>query len=195
MELIRKRYPEIFQQRLESWACFIHVTDPRKTTEFTREELFARWEEVFQKPGFAKVLNVHVDIFTDPAANKLHSDFHADKIRKRIHDPVLAEKLIPKNHGFGTRRVPLESGYYEAFNEAHVKLMDLTEDPIERITPQGVKARNQLHEFDCLIFSTGFDAVTGSFGAIDFQGLDGVKLKDTWSKGIQTYLSKYILAA
>ncbi|KAK0624230.1 hypothetical protein B0T14DRAFT_536772 [Immersiella caudata] len=188
MAAIRKRYPEIFQQCLESYSCFTHVTDYRKTTDYTREELFARWEELFQQPGFAKVLSVSTDIFTDPVANELYSDFHADKIRKRVNDPVLAEKLIPKNHGFGTRRVPLESGYYEAFNEPHVHLVDIREDPIQEITPRGVKTGTQEYELDVLIYATGFDAVTGSFGAVDFQGLEGKKLKDAWSAGIATFL-------
>jgi cation diffusion facilitator CzcD-associated flavoprotein CzcO len=185
---IRRRYPTIFQQCLESYSCFIHVTDSRKTTDLSREELFAHWEDLFQQPGFAKVLSVSSDVAFDREANKLYSEFHANKIRSRINDPVLAEKLIPKNHGFGTRRVPLESGYYEAFNEPHVKLVDLHETPIERITEKGVKTSDTEHEFDVLIYATGFDAVTGSFGAVDFQGVGGQKLKETWSNGIQTFL-------
>lgn len=188
MALIRKRYPEIFKACLESYACFIHVGDSRKTTDVPKEELFAHWEELYQKPGFAKVLSVSSDIATDREANRLYSEFHAEKIRARVNDPIVAEKLIPKNHGFGTRRVPLESGYYEAFNQPHVKLVDLTERPIERITEKGIKTTATEHEFDILIYATGFDAVTGSFNAIDFQGIDGVKLRDTWSNGIQTYL-------
>ncbi len=188
MAEIRERYPTIFKQCLESYSCFIHVTDDRKTTEVPRDELFAHWEELYQQPGFAKVLSVSVDVATDREANRLYSEFHAEKIRARIHDKVLAEKLIPKNHGFGTRRVPLESGYYEAYNEPHVKLVDISQDPIERVTEKGVLTGGVEHEFDVLIYATGFDAVTGSFGAVDFQGIGGKKLRDTWSEGIQTYL-------
>ncbi|KAF6805658.1 phenylacetone monooxygenase, partial [Colletotrichum plurivorum] len=97
-------------------------------------------------------------------------------------------KLIPKNHGFGTRRVPLESGYYEAFNRPNVRLVDLTEDPIDRITPKGIKTKEQDFEFDVIIYATGFDAVTGSFRAVDFQGVGGTQLHDVWSEGIQTFL-------
>jgi cation diffusion facilitator CzcD-associated flavoprotein CzcO len=193
MALIRQRYPEIFQQCLESYSCFIHVTDSRKTVDMSREELFARWEELFQKPGFSKVLSVSADVATDREANRLYSEFHANKIRARIHDPALAEKLIPKNHGFGTRRVPLESGYYEAYNQPHVRLVDINENPIERITDKGVKTRDEDLEFDVLIYATGFDAVTGSFGAVDFEGIGGKKLKDTWSGGIQTYLGLTVM--
>jgi cation diffusion facilitator CzcD-associated flavoprotein CzcO len=188
MAEIRARYPEIFRQCLESWSCFIHVGDERKTTDMPRDQLLAHWEELYQKAGFAKVLAVSGDIATDREANRLYSEFHADKIRKRIRDPAVAEKLIPKNHGFGTRRVPLESGYYEAFNEPHVHLVDITEDPIERVTERGVKTRDQDLEFDILIYATGFDAVTGSFNAVDVRGVGGKLLRDTWSNGIQTFL-------
>ncbi|KAK4210092.1 hypothetical protein QBC37DRAFT_442933 [Rhypophila decipiens] len=190
MAAIRKRYPDIFQKCLESYSCFVHMVDPRKTTEMTREELYAKWEELYALPGFSKVLGVSGDIFTDPAVNKMYSDFHADKIRARIHDPVLAEKLIPKCHGFGTRRTPLESGYYEAFNQPNVHLVDIKhDDPIERVTEKGILLKSGVeHEFDILIYATGFDAVTGSFSAVDFRGVGGHPLKDTWSSGIQTYL-------
>jgi cation diffusion facilitator CzcD-associated flavoprotein CzcO len=188
MAEIRKRYPEIFKQCLESYSCFIHMSDTRKTTELPQEELFALWEELYKLPGFAKVLGVSTDIATDREANRLYSEFNAKKIRERINDPVVAEKLIPKNHGFGTRRVPLESGYYEAFNQPNVQLVDINEDPIDRITQRGIKTHGHDFEFDILIYATGFDAVTGSFNAVDFQGIGGKKLKDTWSNGIQTFL-------
>ncbi|KAH8897966.1 FAD/NAD(P)-binding domain-containing protein [Thozetella sp. PMI_491] len=172
MAEIRKQYPEIFRKCLESYSCF----------------LFAHWEELYKLPGFAKVLGVSTDIATDREANRLYSEFNANKIRQRINDPVLAEKLIPKNHGFGTRRVPLESGYYEAFNQPHVHLVDINENPIERVTEKGIKTRDTDFEFDILIYATGFDAVTGSFNAVDFQGVNGTKLRDTWNQGIQTFL-------
>ncbi|KAK4120120.1 phenylacetone monooxygenase [Parathielavia appendiculata] len=189
MAEIRARYPEIFQQCLESYSCFIHVTEEKKTTDYTREDLQARWEELFQRPGFAKVLGVCPDIATDREANRLYSEFHANKIRQRVRDPVVAEKLIPKNHGFGTRRVPLESGYYEAFNQPHVELLDISDDPIERITETGLCTKSGIERnLDVLIYATGFDAVTGSFHAVDFRGVDGVRLRDMWADGIQTFL-------
>ena len=72
-------------------------------------------------------------------ANATITDFISRKIRERVHDPAIAEKLIPRNHGFGTRRVPLESGYYEVYNQDNVTLVDIRETPIECITPAGIK--------------------------------------------------------
>jgi cation diffusion facilitator CzcD-associated flavoprotein CzcO len=128
------------------------------------------------------------DILVDREANRLVSDFVAKKIRQRVKDPKTAEKLIPRNHGFGTRRVPLETKYYEVYNQPNVKLVDIKETPIERITPTGIKTSDTDYEFDMIIYATGFDAITGSFDRIDIRGLDGVKLKDKWHGGPQTFL-------
>ena len=100
----------------------------------------------------------------------------------------MAEKLIPKNHGFGTRRVPLETCYYEVYNQPNVKLVDINETPIERITPAGINTSDAEYEFDMIIYATGFDAITGSFDRIDIRGIDGQRLKDKWKAGPQTYL-------
>ena len=100
----------------------------------------------------------------------------------------MAEKLIPKNHGFGTRRLPLETFYYEVYNQDNVELVDIKETPIERVTPRGIKTSEKEYEFDIIIYATGFDAITGSFDKIDFRGVGGTRLKDKWNKGPETYL-------
>lgn len=188
MQDIRNQYPEIFQKCLDSSQCFIHATNPSKLRSIPLEERKAEWERSYGLPGFAKVLSVSSDIFTDREANKVFSDFNADKIRARVNDPATAEKLIPKNHGFGTRRVPLESGYYEVFNQDNVQLVDLQETPIRRITCNGIETSLEKHELDVIIYATGFDAVTGSLLAVDFQGRNDTALKDVWKDGIRTFL-------
>ena len=101
----------------------------------------------------------------------------------------MAEKLIPKDHGFGARRVPLESGYFEAYNRENVLLVDVINDePITCITPKGVRTSKQDYEFDILIYATGFDGVTGAFDRIDIRGTNGVRLKDAWADGPRTFL-------
>ncbi|KAK1635591.1 phenylacetone monooxygenase [Colletotrichum phormii] len=185
---IRRRYPEIFRQCLDSHSCFIHIGDTRSVFDMEEKERLEHWEELYAQPGFAKVLGISGDIYTNREANKLYSDFHAYKIRQRVNDPKVAEKLIPKNHGFGTRRVPLENGYYEAFNRSNVHLVDITETPIDHITEKGIKTSEEDFEFDAIIYATGFDAITGSFRAVDFQGIGGTQLTDVWSEGIQTFL-------
>ena len=188
MSDIQARYEEIFALCRTSPGCYIHAPDPRATLEVSPEEREAFWEKLYAEPGFGIWMGNFSDMLTDRAANKLASDFIARKIRQRVKDPVVAEKLIPKNHGLGTRRVPLETGYYEVYNQPNVELIDINETPIERITPNGIKTSDAEYDFDIIIYATGFDAITGAFDRIDIRGIDGVRLKDLWKDGPQTYL-------
>jgi cation diffusion facilitator CzcD-associated flavoprotein CzcO len=188
MREIRAGYPEMFKRCLETFACFLHTPDPRATHEVTPEEREAFFEKLYAEKGFGIWQGNFRDILVDRKANALISDFVARKIRQRVKDQAVAEKLIPKNHGFGTRRVPLETKYYEVYNQPNVKLVDINETPIERITPEGIKTSDANYEFDIIIYATGFDAITGAFDRIDFQGVDGLKLRDKWKGGPQTYL-------
>ena len=188
MATIKAGYPEMFRRCQETFACFLHTPDPRGTFEVTLEEREAFWEQLYAERGFGIWQGNFRDILVDRAANAALSEFVARKIRQRVKDPKVAEKLIPKNHGFGTRRVPLETRYYEVYNQPNVVLVDINETPIERITPKGIKTSDAAYEFDIIIYATGFDAITGSFDRIDFRGVDGLRLKDKWAGGPQTYL-------
>ena len=188
MARIKADYPEIFQRCQETFACFLHTPDPRGTFEVTADEREAFFEKLYASPGFGIWQGNFRDILINPAANDAISAFVARKIRQRVKDQKVAEKLIPKNHGFGTRRVPLETRYYEAYNQPNVQLVDIKETPIERITPKGIKTSDADYEFDIIIYATGFDAITGSFDRIDIRGVDGLKLKDVWANGPRTYL-------
>lgn len=192
MNEIRSRYPEIFRKCLETWSCFMHVSDPRDTLQVNPEEREAFWEELYEQRGFAKWLGNFGNINTNKEANALFSEFVANKIRSRVNDPVTAETLIPKCHGFGTKRVPLESGYFEAYNQPNVRLVDVKSNPIECITETGIRTRDESFDFDMIIYATGFDAVTGSFTAIDFRGVKGMKLADRWAEGPRTFLGLFV---
>jgi cation diffusion facilitator CzcD-associated flavoprotein CzcO len=185
---IKASYPEIFARCQETFSCFIHTPDPRSALEVSAEEREAQYERLYGEPGFGIWQGNFRDITIDREANATISDFVARKIRQRVKNPKTAEKLIPKNHGFGTRRLPLETFYYEAYNRDNVELIDITETPIERITPKGIKTSEKEFEFDIIIYATGFDAITGSFDKIDLRGAGGVKLKDVWKRGPETYL-------
>jgi cation diffusion facilitator CzcD-associated flavoprotein CzcO len=188
MTRIKAGYPEMFRRCQETFACFLHTPNPRGTFEVTPEEREAFWEKLYAERGFGIWQGNFRDILTDPAANDAISEFVARKIRERVKDQEVAEKLIPRNHGFGTRRVPLETRYYEVYNQPNVVLVDINETPIERITPTGIKTSDADHAFDIIIYATGFDAITGSFDRIDIRGVDGLRLKDKWAGGPQTYL-------
>ena len=185
---IKASYPQIFQQCRETNGCFLHKSDPRSALEVSPEEREAFFEHLYQQPGFAIWIGNFMDILMTPEANKTISDFIAKKIRQRVKDPKTAEKLIPTDHGFGTRRVPQETHYYEVYNQPNVELVSLIETPIERITPQGIKTSDREREFDIIIYATGFDAITGALDRIDIRGVNGLKLKDKWQDGPRTYL-------
>jgi cation diffusion facilitator CzcD-associated flavoprotein CzcO len=185
---IKANYPAMFELLRQTPGCYIHMTDPRSTFEVTEEEREAFWEKLYSEPGFAIWMANFRDMLTDPKANALFSDFVARKIRQRVKDPATAEMLIPKNHGFGTRRVPQETQYYEAFNLPHVKLVSTVETPIQRITETGIQTSDAHYECDMIIYATGFDAVTGAFDRIDFRGIGNQALKDYWGDGPQTFL-------
>ena len=184
MEEIKSRYDEIYAHCRTTATSFIHNADPRATFDVSPQEREAFWEKLYAEPGFGILVGNFRDSYIDEKANAELSAFVARKIRGRVKDPKVAELLVPKDHGFGTRRVPLESSYFEAYNRDNVLLVDVIKDqPIECITPKGVKTAKQEYAFDILVYATGFDGVTGAFDRIDFRGADGVRLKDVWLDG------------
>jgi len=181
MEEIKASYDDIFERCRTSPGGFIHAPDPRKTFEVPAAERLAFWEQLYASPGFGIWLGNFRDVLIDPDANAEFSQFIANKIRERVRDPAIAEKLIPQDHGFGSRRVPLETRYYEVYNRENVSLVDLGETPIERITPQGLRTSERDFAFDIIIYATGFDAITGAFDKIDLVGMDGLRLREKWA--------------
>jgi len=188
MAEIREDYPNIFKRCEESISCFLHTPDPRKTFDVSEEEREAFWEEQYAAPGFSMWIGNFSDILMDREANAAVSNFVARKIRQRVNDPAVAELLIPTEHGFGTRRVPQETYYYEAYNQSNVELVSMLKTPVERITPTGIQTSDRTFEFDIIIYATGFDAVTGSFDRIDIRGVEGESLKAKWRRSLETYL-------
>lgn len=194
---IRSRYDEIFARCAQTPGGFIHGPDRRTIAEVSADERLAFWEDLYASPGFGIWLGNFRDVLMDEEANAEFSAFMADKIRSRVHDPAVAEKLIPTDHGFGVQRVPMETRYYEAYNRDNVRLVDLLETPIERVTSTGLRtAANpdagvehpEDHDLDIIVYATGFDAITGAFDRIEFVGRNGTTLRDKWSDNPVTYL-------
>ncbi|MPY92625.1 MAG: SidA/IucD/PvdA family monooxygenase [Acidimicrobiia bacterium] len=189
---IRSRYDEIFAKCARTPGGFEHEPDRRGFYEVSREERLALWDRLYGEPGFGIWLSNFREIFMDEEANAEFSEYIADKIRRRVDDPVVAEKLVPKDHGFGVQRVPMETRYYEAYNRDNVELVDLQETPILRITPDGIRTTERDHDVDIIVYATGFDAITGSYDRIDIRGVGGQKLRDKWADGPSTYLGMQI---
>ncbi len=192
MAEIRARYDEIFQTCARTPGGFEHEPDRRGFWEVGREERIALWDRLYDEPGFGIWLRNFREIFTDEEANAEFSEYIADRIRQRVKDPETAEKLIPKDHGFGVQRVPLETNYLEAYNRPNVHLVDLAETPLERVTETGLRTTERDYDFDVIVYATGFDAITGAYDRIDIRGVGGVKLRDKWRDKISTYLGVFI---
>jgi cation diffusion facilitator CzcD-associated flavoprotein CzcO len=188
MEEIRQRYDEIFEVCARSPGGFEHEPDRRGFYEVSPEQRKELWDRLYDEPGFGIWLQNFMEIFVDEKANAEFSGYIADRIRARVDDPALAEILIPKDHGFGIQRVPLETGYYETFNRDNVELVDAAATPIVRVTPTGIETTDESRDFDVIVYATGFDAFTGAFDQIDIQGVDGARLRDKWAEGPVTFL-------
>jgi cation diffusion facilitator CzcD-associated flavoprotein CzcO len=192
MAEIRSRYEEIFEICSRTPGGFEHEPDRRGFYELTRDERVTLWDELYDMPGFAIWLRNFREIFMDDEPNAEISEYIADRIRQRVHDPETAETLIPKDHGFGVQRVPMETNYYEAFNRPNVHLVDIAKTPLERVTETGLKTSAAEYDFDVIIYSTGFDAITGAYDHIDIRGAGGTVLREKWETRISTYLGMFI---
>jgi cyclohexanone monooxygenase len=142
----------------------------------------ARWQQ--GGLGFITAFN---DLALDRASNETAAAFVRDKIRDIVRDPVVAEKLTPKQV-IGCKRLCVDTGYYATFNRPNVTLVDVAEAPIEEILPTGLRTAHEAYELDCIVFATGFDAMTGAVLAIDIRGEGGLPLRQKWSAGPRTYL-------
>ncbi|MGE0732993.1 MAG: flavin-containing monooxygenase, partial [Acidimicrobiia bacterium] len=124
---IRATYEQIYESCMSSFAGFVHRASPKRTFDDSKDERWALYEKLYHQKGFAKLISNYRDLMTNREANAEFSEFVAAKIRERVNDPAVAEKLIPTDHGFGMRRPPMETFYYEAYNRPNVTLVDLNE--------------------------------------------------------------------
>ena len=184
---LRAQYPALKQRVQGTFAGFDFDFDSRDFLTLSPEERHSRMQELWDDGSLSFWIGSFQGVFFDEKVNAEFSEFVRQRIRARINDPKVAEMLVPADHGFGTRRVPLETKYYEAFNRDNVKLVDIRATPIECLTEVGIKTSAGLHEIDILIFATGFDAGTGALTKADIRGRDGVLLRDAWeADGVRT---------
>ncbi|HWH73122.1 MAG TPA: NAD(P)/FAD-dependent oxidoreductase [Methylibium sp.] len=184
----RARFAQLKEQVQHSFAGFDYDFSHGGWAEKTPEQRLEVLEKLWADGSLALWIAGFVEMFFDETVNAEVSEFVRAKMRERLkHDPVLCEKLIPTSYGFGTHRVPLESGYLEAYLRPNVEIVDVKAAPIERIVPEGVQtADGQVHELDILILATGFDAGSGALTRIDIRGRGGRSLKEEWGHEIRT---------
>ncbi|KAK7464818.1 hypothetical protein VKT23_006024 [Stygiomarasmius scandens] len=182
-------YPAIFKRRKQTFAGFHFSPLPKKLFDATPEERLLHFEQTWAMGGFHFLLGSFVDVTTDEEANQELYTFWRKKVLKRLVDPRVKDILAPEiaPHPFGAKRASLEQRYFEVFNQPNVSLIDISHDPIEEITPTGIRtADGKHHELDVIVMATGFDSLTGPFTQIDIRGKDGTTVKDKWSQGVYT---------
>src|SRR3981081_4595981 len=145
------------------------------------------FENEWRDRGFNCVL-ASPDLLTRLETNRSAAEFVDKKIRAKVKDPAVAELLIPKGYPIGTKRICVDTGYFDTFNRDNVTLVDVKTNTIERITATGVQTATAHHELDVIIFATGFDAITGPLMKLDIRGRGGATLKAKWAHGPRTYL-------
>lgn len=138
--------------------------------------------------GGTRFMTAFSDLATNPESNEHAAEFVRARIREIVKDPETAELLVAKDYPIGTKRICADSFYFETYNRDNVRLVDINAHPIHEITQKGILAGEEEHEFDAIVFATGFDAMTGTLLRIDIKGRDGLTLNEKWEAGPRTYL-------
>lgn len=183
----RENFAEIKRQARESAAGLVVNPNMQSALEVSLDEREREFEERWGQGGF-HVVQAYADLLATVEANETIAEFVRKKIREIVKDPELAEALAPRDHPLGTKRICIDTNYFETYNRDNVTLVNIREHPIEEITPAGVKTDDMEYAVDIIVFATGFDAMTGALLGMDIRGHDGLKLGDRWEAGPRTYL-------
>lgn len=185
---VKANYAEVRERNWNQPAAFGAYYERNADSALTAspEERKARFEKHWALGGFM-FLNAFGDLVMNTEANALAAEFVRGKIRETVKDPVTAELLCPKGL-IACKRLCADTGYFETYNLPHVKLVDISGQPIERLTRTGLETGGRHYEFDAIVFATGFDAMTGTLLRMGIVGEGGLTLKEKWSAGPRTWL-------
>lgn len=155
--------------------------------DLTPERRLELMEEIYANGSLKMWLAGFIEMFFEEDVSEEVSEFVRAKMRDRLKDPELIDLLVPTDYGFGTHRVPLETRYLEVYHRDNVTAVNVRDNAIARIVPNGVElADGTVHELDVIILATGFDAGSGALTRIDIRGREGRALADDWSREIRT---------
>jgi acetone monooxygenase len=186
-EAYKARFQEFRETLPFSFTGFEYDFTNGNWKDLTQEQRHAVLDKIWNEGSLRLWLASFSEMFFEEDVSEEISEFVRKKMRARLKDPRLCEALIPSDYGFGTHRVPLETDYLEAYHRPNVELIRVKENPITRITLDGIQlADGAVHELDVIILATGFDAGSGALTRIDIRGRDGRSLKDEWSRDIRT---------
>lgn len=185
----KQKYPAHREAQRAAQSGYPLWVNERDAHEMSAEERAAELERRWEIGG-APVFNWSFnDVVTNRETNTIVSDFVRAKIRSTVHEPEVAERLVPFDHPIVAKRLCADHGYFEAFNEPHVRLVDIRANPIRRIVPEGIELEDgSVHELDTIVSAIGYDAISGPMLRIDVRGRDGLRLQDAWADGPVSYL-------
>ncbi|MET0659518.1 MAG: NAD(P)/FAD-dependent oxidoreductase [Steroidobacteraceae bacterium] len=184
---VKSRYAERRLAALNSPSGLGFVPNKTSALEESPEKRDIVYEAAWKRLGFGFVL-AYYDILLNEKANETAAEFIRRKIAEQVTDPATREKLTPRGFPFGTKRPSVDSGYFQTFNRKNVELVDVTANPIRRVTSTGIETAAGHHPLDIIVFATGFDAFTGSLLSPTIVGRSGQTLREKWSAGPITYL-------
>ena len=184
---VKENYRARREQAWNSPSGLGFMPSKQSALDASPEEREKVYEAAYHRLGFGFAL-AYFDILLSKSANDTAADFVRKKIGALIDDPKLRDKLVPMDHAFASRRPSVDSGYFQSFNRSNVELADMRESPIVEFTPEGIRTTTKSHQFDLIIFATGFDAFTGSLLKPQIVGRGGITLKDKWANGPVTQL-------
>jgi cation diffusion facilitator CzcD-associated flavoprotein CzcO len=184
---VKADYADFRRQARESRIGFVVERNDKSALDVSPEERLREYDKRWNRGGlgFAATYN---DLQISKDANDTAAEYFRAKIRSLVRDPAIGEALVPQHYPLGTKRLCVDTGYYETFNRDNVTLVDIRKSPIEEITPRGLRTRDGEYEFDSIVFATGFDAMTGALMSIDLRGRGGKTIQQKWAEGPRTYL-------
>jgi cyclohexanone monooxygenase len=162
---------------------------PKKSAgEASNKERRQLYEAKWAEGGSISFLYSFTDLLLNKGSNDTAAEFVRQKIRATVKDPQTAELLCPNDHPIGTKRLILDTDYYETYNRDNVTLVDIRKRPIKEITATGLRTDEAEYELDAIVFATGFDAMTGAMKEIDIRTDAGLSIRQKWEHGPRTYL-------
>jgi cyclohexanone monooxygenase len=165
-----------------------HPPPVKSALDATQQERQQSYEAKWAEGGSISFLYSYTDLLLNKESNDTASEFVRRKIRATVRDPKTAELLCPNNHPIGTKRLILDTDYYETYNRNNVTLIDIRNKPIQEITPTGLRTADAEYALDAIVFATGFDAMTGAMKEIDIHTDAGLSIQAKWESGPRTYL-------
>ncbi|SIO88018.1 NAD(P)/FAD-dependent oxidoreductase [Nocardiopsis sp. JB363] len=184
---VRADYPALRAEAGENAAGLIVAAAPGNAADLSPEERAAELQRRWEAGGLG-FLSSFEDFLMDEDANATAAEFVRERIQETVRDARTAELLTPADYPIGTKRICLDTGYYETYNRDDVSLVSIREHPIERVTPTGVRVNGVDHEVDVIVLATGFDAFTGPYTRMDLRGRGGRPISQAWEEGPRSYL-------